>query len=101
MAVRVAVCFASAYAAVRAYRAKREAWSWLLGANAALYNPFVLVRLTRDIWNLVDLADIAVLVAAAIVLRVRGETTPRPGEPNDAGLQTPAAPAAPAAGGQQ
>ena len=73
VAVRVVVCFASAYAAVRAYQTKREVWTWLLGANAALYNPFVLVHLTRNIWNLVDLAGIALLLAAGVALRVRAQ----------------------------
>jgi hypothetical protein len=73
VAVRVVVCFASAYAGVNAYRAKKEVWTWLLGANAALYNPFVLVRLTRDLWSVVDLADIALLLTAAVVLRPRAE----------------------------
>jgi len=73
-AVRVCVCFASAYAAVKAYRGQRETWAWLLGANAALYNPFVLVHLARSTWNLVDLADVALLLSAAVVLRVRDES---------------------------
>ena len=72
VAVRVVVCFASAYAAVKAYQTKREVWTWLLGANAALYNPFVLVRLTRDIWNVVDLADIALLISAGVALTASG-----------------------------
>jgi hypothetical protein len=73
IAARVVVCFASAYAGVKAYQAKKEVWTWLLGANAALYNPFVLVRLTREIWDIVAIFDIGLLVAAAIVLRAREE----------------------------
>ena len=79
VAIRVVVCFASAYAGVRAYRAKRETLGWLLGANAALYNPFVLVHLTRSTWKLVDLADIVLVAAAAFVLRVRADKLPLPG----------------------
>lgn len=56
---------------MRAFKAKREVWSWLLGANAALYNPFVLVGLTSEIWKGLDLADAALMIAAAFVLRVR------------------------------
>lgn len=89
VAVRAVVCFASVYAGVKAYRAKKEVWTWLLGANAALYNPFVLVHLTREIWNIVALADIALLVAASIVLRVREERPAHLSEPNSA---TPNAP---------
>lgn len=89
VAVRAVVCFASAYAGVKAYHAKKEVWTWLLGANAALYNPFVLVHLTREIWNIVALADIALLVAAGIVLRVREERPAHLSEPNSA---TPNAP---------
>ena len=81
VAVRVAVCFASAYAAMKAYRGKKEIWLWLLGANAVLYNPFVLVRLTEEIWSLVSLADIALLVAAGIVLRERDTRPVRRSEP--------------------
>jgi hypothetical protein len=78
VAIRVVVCFASAYAAVTAYKAKRETWAWLLGANAALYNPFLLVRLSRDAWQLVDLVDIALVVAAAFGLRIREERLAAP-----------------------
>lgn len=93
VAVRAVVCFASAYAGVKAYRAKKEAWTWLLGANAALYNPFVLVHLTREIWNVVAILDIALLVAAGIVLRVRDE---RPEHLSERGNAAPSAPALPA-----
>ena len=93
VAVRAVVCFASAYAGVKAYQAKREVWTWLLGANAALYNPFVLVHLTREIWNVAALFDIGLLVAAAIVLRAREE---RPAHFKDPSSATPNAPAVPA-----
>lgn len=92
VAVRVVVCFASAYAGVRAFQARKEIWTWLLGANAALYNPFVLVRLTRDIWNLVDLADIVLLIAAGIVLRAREDRPAQPGGPGGTATLAPAAP---------
>ena len=93
VAVRVVVCFASAYAAVKAYQTKREVWTWLLGANAALYNPFVLVHLTRNIWNLVDLADIALLLAAGVALRVREE---KRADLGGSGGMSPLVPAVPA-----
>ena len=92
VAVRVVVCFASAYGGVRAFHAKKEIWTWLLGANAALYNPFVLVRLTREIWNVVDLADIVLLVAAGIVLRAREDRPSQPGEPGGTAIPAPAVP---------
>jgi len=91
--IRVVVCFASAYAAVRAYKTKRETWAWLLGANAALYNPFVLVHLERDTWQLVYLADIALVIAAAVILRVKGEK-PSPAEVIDAPVAAPTPPPA-------
>lgn len=90
IAVRAVVCFALAYAGVKAYHAKKEVWTWLLGANAALYNPFVLVHLTREIWNIVALADIALLVAAGIVLRVREERPAHLSEPSSASSNAPA-----------
>ena len=89
VAVGAVVCFTSAYAGVKAYHAKKEVWTWLLGANAALYNPFVLVHLTRETWNIVDLADIALLIAAGIVLRVREERPVHLNEPNIATHDAP------------
>ena len=87
--IRAVVCFASVFAAVKAYTAKRETWTWLLGANAALYNPFVLVHLTRDTWQLLDFADIVLIVAAAVVLRVRGVKVPRPVDIDGAPVAAP------------
>ncbi|HKB60510.1 MAG TPA: DUF6804 family protein [Gallionellaceae bacterium] len=92
VAVRALVCFASAYAAVRAYRANKEVWTWLLGANAALYNPFVLVHLTRDVWDVLGILDIALLVAAGIVLRVRQERPDHASEPSSRTANSPAVP---------
>ena len=89
VAVRAVVCFATAYAGVKAYHAKKEVWAWLLGANAALYNPFVIVHLTREIWKIVDIADIGLLVSAGIMLSVRKERHAHNCEPNSA---TPNAP---------
>lgn len=90
--VRVVVCFASVFAAVKAYKAKRETWAWLLGANAALYNPFFLVHLTRDTWQLVDLVDVLLVIAAAVVLRVRSIKAPRPVDADGLPVVMPRAP---------
>lgn len=68
-ALRVVVCFAAAYLAVLAHRASSEALMWLLGLTAALYNPFLPVHLTRDIWWVVNVATIVLLVIVAASLR--------------------------------
>lgn len=93
IAVRFVVGFVSAYAAWKAFRAKKEILTWLLGANSALYNPFMLVRLTRGTWKVVDLADILLLIAAGILLSAREERSSQPVAPT--GLASTRAPVPP------
>jgi hypothetical protein len=68
MLLRVVVCFTAAFCAVAAYRAGSEGWTWVLGGTGALYNPFLRVYLTRDIWWVVNVLTIALMVIACVVL---------------------------------
>jgi hypothetical protein len=54
------------YLAYAAMASSRPGWAWLLGAMAALYNPFLRVHLDRDTWTVANMATIAILVFATL-----------------------------------
>jgi hypothetical protein len=60
--LRIVCCPVFAFRAYRSYEARKTGWSWVLGVLAAIYNPFVLVHLTREIWTVINIASIAVAV---------------------------------------
>ena len=45
----------AALTAVLGYSARRPAWAWLAAMLAVLFNPFSELRLTREMWHIVDL----------------------------------------------
>jgi hypothetical protein len=67
--LRLIICAASVYVAVAAHRARQEAWTWIFGGCALLYNPFVRVHLTREIWWVINLLTIVLFVSSLLVLR--------------------------------
>lgn len=62
--LRVTVFFVAAYSAFVAHRQGREGWAWILGSMALLYNPFLRVYLTRDVWWPINLVTIILLFVA-------------------------------------
>lgn len=52
--LRFVVFFSTAYVAYLAYQEQKEGWVWVMGAIAVLFNPFLPIYLTRDIWIVID-----------------------------------------------
>lgn len=64
------VCCASfAYLAIKALEQEKEGWTWVLGVTAVVYNPIIRVHLTRDIWEIINIATIAVAVISVFVIK--------------------------------
>lgn len=64
------VCCASfAYLAIKAVEQGKEGWTWILGVTAVVYNPIIRVHLTRDIWEVINIATIVVAVLSVLVLK--------------------------------
>jgi hypothetical protein len=78
--LRVVVCGIAAYAAVVGNRSGNSGWTWALGATAALYNPFLPVHLTRNMWGVVNVLTIVLLIAACLFLTRRVTATDNPGK---------------------
>lgn len=54
--LRWATCAATSYTAYIAYSQKAVGWTWLMGAIAVLFNPLIIVRLSRETWTPIDIA---------------------------------------------
>ena len=63
------VCFGVfAYLAFEAKNRGSDSWTWLLGLLALLYNPFVRVHLSRELWSAVNIGTIIVTAVSVFGL---------------------------------
>lgn len=67
--LRIAVCGVGAFGIYCALQWKRQGWAWAFGGLIVLFNPFVKVALGRQMWNYVDVAVAAFLVASIFLLK--------------------------------
>ena len=72
MLLRWVVCVALCYAAHELIKRKAEGLGWACVAVAVLFNPFIKVHLTREVWWWVDGAGAAFLVFITCHLRATG-----------------------------
>ena len=61
---RAIICLVFAYMTLASYKAKNDKWMYLLVGCAALYNPFVPVRLSSNLWLVVNLFAIPLIFVA-------------------------------------
>lgn len=66
--LRVVICGICAYLAFAAYERQQVGWVWVLAITAIVYNPFVRVHLTREIWSVVNVATIIILGLTILTL---------------------------------
>ena len=69
--LRWVCCGIFAYLSVKAYGQKKQDWVWILGITAGIYNPFIRVHLTREIWSVVNIVTIGIAVVSVFSLKVR------------------------------
>jgi hypothetical protein len=68
--LRFVVCGSSTYVAWLSYKDGQENWTWILGAIALLFNPFLPIYLTREIWVVIDSATAVLLIVAIFGLKL-------------------------------
>ena len=71
--LRWATCAVAIYIAVQAYQWKRIWATWLLGAIAVLFNPFVPIYLTREIWQPINIIGALLFGASTFFLKKQAE----------------------------
>jgi len=69
--LRFFTMFVGAYLAYQAYKDKQEGWTWLFGAVAILFNPFIPLALGRDIWWFLDLITGIILVYSVFKFKLQ------------------------------
>lgn len=71
--LRFVVFASTAYVAYLAYQDRQEGWVWFLGAIAILFNPFIPIYLTRDVWMVIDFITAVILIASILTLKFKNE----------------------------
>ena len=68
--LRFVVFTSAAYVAWVAYEEQKEKWVWFLGFIAILFNPFIPIHLTREIWLPIDFATGVALIISIFLLKL-------------------------------
>ena len=71
--LRFVVFATTAYVAWMAYENQKEKWVWIFGFIAVLFNPFIPLHLTREIWTLIDFIAGVFLLMSVFTLRLANE----------------------------
>ncbi len=66
-------CGIFVYLAVHAFLLKKQAWLWVFGITAIVYNPIFHLHFTREVWFVVNIVTIGIAVASIFDIRKRIE----------------------------
>lgn len=73
--LRFVVFSSTAYVAYLAYEEQKVGWVWFMGAIAVLFNPFIPIYLTREVWVAIDSATALLLLLAIFGLKLGNKKT--------------------------
>lgn len=73
--LRFVVFSSTAYVAYLAYEEQKVGWVWFMGAIAVLFNPFIPIYLTREVWVAIDSATALLLLLAIFGLKLGSKKT--------------------------
>lgn len=65
--LRFVCCACFAFLAFRFYETARIGWGWTFAVIAIIYNPFIPVHLTREIWTVVNIFTIIIAIASIFI----------------------------------
>ena len=74
--LRWVCCAVFIYLALKALELEKEAWVWVLGIVAIVYNPIFRIHLTRKIWCVLNIATIVIAMSSVFIVALTA------GEPN-------------------
>ena len=71
--LRFVVCGVGAYVAYLAYN-RQKIWAvWIFGFIAILFNPLIVIHLSRELWQTIDFICAVLFIIVAFVLKKPGE----------------------------
>lgn len=71
--LRFVVCGSAAYLAYLGYLTQKQWIAWTFGIIAVLFNPFIKVYLSRDIWSFIDILVAVIFIIVFFVLNPKPE----------------------------
>lgn len=67
--LRWAICGVSAYSAYLAYKNKKNAWVWVFGILAVLYNPIEPIHLNKAVWSFFNIVSAWIIFASVFKMK--------------------------------
>jgi len=68
--LRFIVFVTTTYLAWLAYSNQKQQWTWLFGFIAVLFNPFIPIHFSRDLWRVIDLVVAVFLIVSIFAFRL-------------------------------
>jgi len=62
--LRFICCACFAFIAFRYHETGKETWVWIFAVAAIIYNPFIRIHLSREIWSVANIATILIISAS-------------------------------------
>ena len=75
--LRWVICGLTGYSAYLAYEHGKNAWTWIFGIIAVLFNPIAPIHLNRELWMVIDIIVAAIIFTSLFILKYgnnRGES---------------------------
>jgi len=71
--LRWVCCGVFAYLAFQAVDQEKQAWVWVLGITALVYNPIFRVHLNRELWSIINVVTIGIGVVSIFALKIKND----------------------------
>jgi len=71
--LRFVVFAISAYIAWMAYEEKKEKWVWIFGFLAVLFNPFIIIHFSHEVWNIIDFIVGVFLILSTFIFKLKSK----------------------------
>lgn len=72
--LRLVVFGTTVYLSWFAYKSERQAWTWVFGFIALVFNPLIPLHLGRDLWKVIDLLVAVFLFISIFAFRLPKES---------------------------
>ena len=68
--LRWVICGLTGYSAYLAYETKNNAWMWIFGIIAVLFNPIAPIHFDRKTWSVIDMLVAAIIFISIFKMKV-------------------------------
>lgn len=69
--LRWLICGLTGYSAYSANDHGKNAWTWIFGIIAVLFNPIAPIHLSRELWMVIDIIVAAIIFTSLFILKYR------------------------------